>query len=500
MVCSVITIYQLTCKIAELAFDYAQSVKSTNKESDYIIDEIVNFQRSLRILKRMLTDEEIKVGENRFESLRELIEEDNTGLKRCESDLKNVLRILENGRSKERIKSMLHRLSWPLKEEEVRKFTDKLRSFAASVDRALAMDNTEMIRDTHSITTQMACSLEKAEKKHEKLKIEEDQKETREKIMNWLHHPNPAESHNAACRARNKNVKNGRWFLDGNDFKLFRKTPRSLLFLHGNSGCGKTVLCSTIIEELRALSSGNAQIIAFWYYNKNDKQRVSLNNLVRALISQIVLSSTTVSPVLVDFYRLNKQETPKTLDLVHILQSVLLESTNRDAYIVVDALDESEETEREELMELIRKLLSLDTVDIRILVTSRTNTVRIEHGFPDEESKRLYKVPVASSSVNLEISAHVTERLQNDKIFSTWPERERNKVKDILVKTAAGMFRWVDCQLQAIRKCKTPAELEKTLNTLPKDLYEQYERELMNIGNSQIALKILRALTYPQRR
>lgn len=499
MIYSVISIYQLTCKIAELAFDYAQSARTANKESDYIIDEIVNFQRSLRILKRMLTNEEVKVGQNRLESLKELIEGDNTSLKRCETDLKNILKALENGRSKERIKSMLHKLTWPLKEEEVRKCTDRLRTFAASIDRALAIDSAEMMRDTQSITKRMANSLRSAELNYEKRKIDKDQKEVKEQITKWLHHPDPAESHHAACRARNRKLQNGRWLLDGNDFKFFIETPRSLLFLHGNSGCGKTVLCSTIIEELRARSSENTHVVAFWYFHKNDKQRTSLDNLVRALISQIMLSSAVPS-VVVDFWRSKEHEKPKTSDLIQILQKILIENSNQVIYVVIDALDESDEAERDELMGMIWNLLSLDTLGIRILVTCRTNTVQIEHDFPDEVLKRLHKVTVASTYVNPEILAHITERLQNDKILKTWPEKERIKVKYILAKKAAGMFRWVDCQLQAIRRCKTPAEVETTLTTLPKDLYEQYERELANISNSQIALKILRCLTYPQRR
>lgn len=499
-VCSVITIYQLTCKIAELAFDYTQSARSTNTESDYIIDEIVNFQRSLRTLKRMLTDEGVHVGQNRLENLKELIDGENIGLKRCETDLKNVLKTLENGRSKEGIKSLLHKLSWPLREEEVRKVTDRLRNFAGSVDRALAMDNTEMIRDTQSMAKQMSYSLKSAERKYEKRQIEEYQKEAKERISKWLQHPDPVENHNAACHARNKNVKTGRWFLDGDDFKRFKETPRSLLLLHGNSGCGKTILCSAIIEELRAICRANTEIVAFWYYNKDDRQRTTLDNLARALILQIVLSSPSLPSVIVDFWKAKEQETPKTSDLVQILPEILIESTKRDTYIVIDALDESEEAEREELVEMIRKLLSLDTTGVRILLTSRTNTAHIEKDFQEEELKRVYKVPVASTYVNLDILAHVTERLQNDTILKAWPEKERNKVKNVLVEKAAGMFRWADCQLQAIRKCKTPAELEKTLTTLPKDVYEQYARELANISNSQIALKILQWLTYPRRK
>lgn len=501
ILCSVITIYQLTCKTGELAFEYTQSVRNANTESEHVIDEIVNFQRSIRALKRMLTDEEANVGGNRLENLKELIEGEHAGLKMCEAELRNVQRKLESGRSKDGFKSVLHRLSWPLKEEETRKLTNRLRVIAGSIDRALTMDNTRMIRETQSTTRQIATSLLNADTKNEERQKTEDQKETRKKIMKWLHHPDPAENHNVACHARNKTVKAGRWLLDGDAFKKFRETPRSLLFLHGDSGCGKTVLCSAIIEELRALSSPDTQAVAFWYYYKNDKQRTSLDNLVRALISQIIPPSSPVPPALVDFWRLKGRETPKTSDLIQMLQNMLIERANRDKYIILDALDESDEADREELMEMIRNLLSLENVGVRILVTSRTNTVHLEKDLREEELTRFYKIPIERRNVQVDILAHVTERLQNDKILKAWPEIERDNAKSALVKKAAGMFRWVDCQLQAIRKCKTPAELNKTLKTLPKDVHEQYTRELASITyGSQSALKILQWLTYPQRK
>ncbi len=63
-------------------------------------------------------------------------------------------------------------------------------------------------------------------------------------------------------------------------------------------------------------------------------------------------------------------------------------------------------------------------------------------------------------------------------------------------------FRLVDCQLQAIRKCKKRAYLYRILETLPKDLHEQYTRELANISeaSSRDALKLLQWLTFPQRK
>ena len=83
--------------------------------------------------------------------------------------------------------------------------------------------------------------------------------------------------------------------------------------------------------------------------------------------------------------------------------------------------------------------------------------------------------------ISLDISAQITERLQNNKILKAWAEKERQKIKSSLVEKAASIFRWVDCQLQAIRDCKKLADLNKTLNTLPKDVHEQYARELVAI-------------------
>ena len=508
-IASIFAIYQLASKIGEICFQYAEGVRNANKDTDYVVDEIVKFQRSLLTLKRMLADEEeVKRGGDRLKHLRELIEGDSASLKHCKTDLENLQAKLENGKLKEGIKAMIHKLSWPLKEEEVRKVTERLRNVAVMIDRALAMDNTEMIRDVDITTKRIASSLESAEvrqkKEEEERRKREEQKNAekmRQDIMQWLEHPDQVENHNVASDARNDMAKTGRWFLDGDTFKEFRETPQSLLFLHGDSGCGKTILCSAIIDELQALQRGDTQIdIAFWYYYANDKKRTTLNNLVRALITQFVPSSSVPTP-LVEFWKLKKygKETPKVSDLIQTLHKILAEKTDRTCYIVLDALDESDENEREELMEMLRNILSLDCSGIRILVTSRTNTAGIETEL--KELTKFYNITIEREYVNIDILAHITERLQNDKTLKAWPEKERERVKSGLVEKAAGMFRWVDCQLQAIRKCKTPADLNRTLNTLPKDVHEQYARELASItDDSKRALKILQWLAFPQRK
>lgn len=506
---SVIALYQLASKVGEICFIYAHGVRGAQKESHFVINEITTFQRSLLTLKEMLTNEERgRVHEERLKNLKEFMDGDSAYLQ-CQRDLEKLLTKLENSRTKETVRVILYRLSWPLKEEEVNKITRRLRSVAATIDRALNMDNTEMLRGVDATTKSIQISLETTE---DRRKLEEEQRKRMEelkdaeqlsdKIFEWLDHPRPQENHDVACRARNVVAKTGRWFLDGDTFKKFKDTPRSLLWLHGESGCGKTVLASAIIEELQVLQNCDTRVgVAYWYYNANDKKRTSLSNLVRALVTQFI-PEHSVPIALVDFWKAKRKgkETPKTSELVQTLQSILVERGQRTSYIVIDALDESDDAEREEFMEMLRSILAPEYVGVHILVTGRTNTSGIEKELQD--LVRFYNIAIEREHVNLDILAHITERLQNDKILNTWPEKERQKIKTSLVEKAAGMFRWVDCQLQAIRKCKRPADLNKTLNTLPKDVHEQYARELASIpeNSSQDALKILQWLTFPQRK
>ncbi|TGO13234.1 hypothetical protein BTUL_0073g00020 [Botrytis tulipae] len=47
--------------------------------------------------------------------------------------------------------------------------------------------------------------------------------------------------------------------------------------------------------------------------------------------------------------------------------------------------------------------------------------------------------------------------------------------------SANGMFLWLTCQLDALKRCPTPAMLRKTLKSLPRTLHATYERMLSNI-------------------
>ena len=490
-VASVIAIYQLASAVSGLCFGYGQGVRGANRDADFVINEIDTFLQYLRRIKELLAKEDQATdGADRLQTLNAIINGESAALKMCWRDLNDLKEKLIKAQSEGRLKGAIHRFSWPLKQETVNKTVDTLKKFNEAVDRALNVDNNATIRGIDSTTKRIEGSLESAEAH-----------EIREKIMDWLAHPDPSEIHVIVRRDRNEQAKTGRWLLDGNAFKLFKTTPRSVLWLNGDSGCGKSVLCSAVIDEILAVQNSDARTeLAYWYFSITDKKRTTFDSFLRALLAQLVFKYP-VPRFLLDLWTARKlgREAPNTADLEQTIRKILGAERSRIYFVVIDALDETDETERAGLLQFVRSLTLLEA-NIHILVTSRTNTIGVRKGM--KELGNLYDIAMEGQNIDHDILAHVTERLENDDALRRWSPELRQSIKETLIKDAGGMFRWVECQLQAVRKCRRPAEVRKTLKTLPKDLHEVYARELAKVDDSasQDVLRLLEWLAFPQRR
>ena len=516
---SVIACYQLASEIACQCLRYVRGVRQADKDGDLVVAQIQMFQLSLHHLQGMLANEAVSSsGGSRLKFLDEIMNSNSASLLLCSKELEAIQAKLVKAESGGTLRQAFHKLSWPLKQEEVDRAVSTLGSFAAAVDRGLAIDSNEVLRgidsttrEISSTTRQMLNSTESAEaqqKQREKLRKDEEERQKREKIrehiLDWLAHPDPSEIHNIASRAR-KSTKTGRWFLDGAAFQAFRETPQSFLWLHGDSGCGKSILCSAVIDELRANRSEQPPSLrlAYWYFSVNAANRRSLQNLVRALFTQLC-PPFEAPPALLRLWDANGQgrEAPRISDsiqtLVQMLGEISVNGVRPSIFIVIDALDESNESERDEILDMLRRIMLLN-INIKLLVTSRSNTVGVERRLQDVV--RPLNVIIERQYADEDILTHISERLQNDEDLNKWPLNLQKDIQEALVAGAAGMFRWADCQLQAICRCRKPKELRRALTSLPKDLRELYARELEHVDDLAVqdVRKLLGWLTYPQR-
>ena len=92
--------------------------------------------------------------------------------------------------------------------------------------------------------------------------------------------------------------------------------------------------------------------------------------------------------------------------------------------------------------------------------------------------------------IDVDIERHVRRSLDNDKRLRKWTFLIKGEILEALVQGARGMymypttwklisrFRWVECQLESLKRCVTPAAVRKALSQLPKTLDETYNRIL----------------------
>ena len=260
-VASIIAIYQLASTVSGLCFQYSQGGRRADRDADLIINEIDMFQRHLRSMKETLSNEiEATDGRSRLRSLDEIISGESAALSLWRQDLEDIKTKLVKAQSGGCFKETIHKISWPLKKADLDKKLNTLKEFVEAVDRALNMDSNEIIHGIDGRTQQMQISLERRElqQKRQEDFFRRNQEqlrahETKQKILDWLTHPDRSEIHNITRRDRNDRAKTCRWFIDGPVFQEFRDNSQSVLWVHGDSGCGKSVLCSTIIDEILAL-------------------------------------------------------------------------------------------------------------------------------------------------------------------------------------------------------------------------------------------------------
>ena len=236
----------------------------------------------------------------------------------------------------------------------------------------------------------------------------------------------------------------------------------------------------------RYTASRTQAALAFYYFDFTNDVKTKTLSCLRSIILQLA-EQTADTTSLQALQRTYAMGTPPIQEFSDVLKSILCEH-NR-VYIVVDALDEC--TDQEELFDLLNSIRDWELESLSILVTSRDEPDIREclHPAPEQE------IRLRNSAIDNDLRLFIVETLQKDKKLQVWSDIFP-EIEAALTHGAHGMFRWVDCQLQTLRRCPSLAEVRKALKNLPETLDKTYERMLNNIHPSlrDYALRLLQWL------
>ncbi|KAF7967292.1 hypothetical protein HWV62_34771 [Athelia sp. TMB] len=319
------------------------------------------------------------------------------------------------------------------------------------------------------------------------------QNDKKRKIHEWIKAPDISPSYNAARKKHQPGT--GSWFLNGPQFLEWKEKPGSNLWLYGGPGCGKTILCSSaiqnIIEFCKLKPEARSYAYVFFDGTMAQSEALDYNKFIRSLITQISnRHSDPIHAALADIYHAcdDGQLQPLESQLENTV-SLMLQSFE-STYIIIDSPDEC--LEKADLLKWIQSVTLEASGRLHLMITSRPE-LEIEQGLAS--LPHLQRVSIGDQHAMDDIDAYLDARLQGTEM-NKWREPEKQTIKKTLSDGSGGMFRWVVLQMDDVMRCLNKAQLTLQLMTLPRGLDATYAKILQQSHYPEALKTLLQFLVY----
>lgn len=214
------------------------------------------------------------------------------------------------------------------------------------------------------------------------------------------------------------------------------------LLISAIAGAGKSMLCSSVIESLKARCRWHKpyfSVVVYWYFSFASRETQSISNFLCSIARDLCSKVLTIPKVVEDLWldANNGQQRPSVSDLLSILRALL--PNFDDVYLVVDAIDEYPRAHRDRLLRAIWSLISLNTECLHLLAVSRPEA-DIQTSFKEigRTAGGFREVKVQGTYVRQDIEKYLDHRLHSTQ-FRNWSTGEKRDIKSILTSQADDM-------------------------------------------------------------
>lgn len=251
-------------------------------------------------------------------------------------------------------------------------------------------------------------------------------------IVSWLNPPDPWTNHHSARELREPD--SGNWLLESATYQSWKFASNSLMWTYGKAGCGKTVLSSTAIEDVKQYCSDQPNSgYAIFYFTFSDIQKQHLVDLLRSLIAQLGWKGPALSRLQQEYDKPNRSSLGPE-ELRRIAKSCF--EAYDEVFLMLDALDEAPEDNdnRHKLFTWLEDI-SQTAEHVKILATSR-ELPDIRDGMAKLAARRM---PIPSSPVNEDIRRYTVTQLKADRWLSGLNTAMQQLIEETITTKADGM-------------------------------------------------------------
>ncbi|EAU81538.2 ankyrin repeat domain-containing protein 44 [Coprinopsis cinerea okayama7 len=280
----------------------------------------------------------------------------------------------------------------------------------------------------------------------------------------------------------------GRWLLDTRLYREWKKSKGGIIWWMGKPGAGKTVLASTIIDDLLPLEDDSERTCVLFVYSRYTEP-LAVTDVVKSLIKQCIERNHDLAGLVEPLYSKHELEgtEPSIDELVDVLQ--MLEGYFGRVYYVVDGVDEAHLDVRFDLIQVINKLQG------NIMLTSRP--------LDDLAGDLKHAVFCTLAAQDHDIELHMEEKLQRYKQLRRVLDQHscKEEILKQIIEKAEGMFLHAALQLESIQHCRSLDSVKTKLNEFPIGIQGVYVSSLQRIQSQdpesrELAMQILLWLTF----
>ncbi|KAF7979104.1 hypothetical protein HWV62_43632 [Athelia sp. TMB] len=289
-------------------------------------------------------------------------------------------------------------------------------------------------------------------------------------IYRWLGAPDSSSNYYAARKKHH--MQTGAWFIEGTQFEDWKSEPGSALWINGTPSA--TLESSSVVEDVVRLCAKNPNHAYAYFFLDNRNPQTGLSShdgVIRSLIEQLCDQLPDIPAPLVNIYGRGHRQ-PSTVSLQLALQQIIEEFEH--VYIILDALDEC--VDRESLLDWICDLEQQKSGKLHMMLTSRKEPDIKE----SLDSMNPIHVTLAGKFVHADIATYLDAKLLK---MIRCNACTRARIKEVLMEHADGI----------------PDEVEKQLQSLPKDLDGLYDQILVKSPNSEALKRFLMWLAFASR-
>ncbi|KAJ4137179.1 hypothetical protein NW768_002760 [Fusarium equiseti] len=287
------------------------------------------------------------------------------------------------------------------------------------------------------------------------------------------------------------------WMYEQDTYRSWLSAKvRSVLWLKGNLGSGKTVTMASAVAHLTlAVPSMDPQGVAtvsHFFCQSSNPKTLSATNLLGSIVRQVLQNpalETYLLPVLEQPEITSFHAMPE--ESIDILIKVT--PSNWRGIFVLDGLDEISEEVVDDIFRQLHRLGAHRQVNI--LCSSRPTSTCYSTVKSKFDEVRTLSMETADRSK--EICAYLAAEISRWNTIRPLPAEIERLVKEQLLAGCQGMFLWLSLQIEDIcprytQELRSDAEILDILGNLPKDLPGAFDKALSRMVDGKQGSKVFK--------